>query len=111
MAFFLLLPLTFALCIIYLLSSILSRFPINSFVDDIYTPKVIPIEDQKQESIDLDSSEVPRLDESSSTSSTEEQEKIIKELELMDHEELRRFIERFGSVQTDRFMNVRFQCC
>jgi hypothetical protein len=111
LAFFLLLPAAFALSIIYFLSSILSRFPINSFLDDIYTLKVVPIEDRKPESIDLDDSEVPRLDESSlssSTFSTEEQEKIMKELEEMDHEQFCPFIQRFGSVQTDGFMNVSF---
>lgn len=112
LAFFLLLPLAFALFTIYLLSSVLYRLPINSF-DEYCTPKVDPVEDHKPECIELDSSEVPRCDESSlsSTSSTEEQEKIMKELEEMDHEEFCRLLKRFGSVQSDGFMSVSFYCC
>ncbi|KAF3329733.1 hypothetical protein FCM35_KLT05064 [Carex littledalei] len=97
---------SFALFTIYLLSSVLSRLPINSF-DESCTPKIVdPVEDHKPECIELDSSEVPRFDESSSsTSSTEEQEKIMKELEEMDHEEFCRLLKRFGSVQSDGFMS------
>lgn len=111
LAFFLLLPLAFALFTIYLFLSVLSRLPINSF-DENCTPKVDPVDDHKPECIELDSSEVPRFDESSSsTSSTEEQEKIMKELEEMDHEEFCRLLKRFGSVQSDGFMSVSFYCC
>lgn len=114
-AFFLLLPIAFALFTIHLLSSILSCFPINLFHDDFCTPKFVDTtddDDQKQESIELDGSEVPRLVESTSSSSSssissiEEQEKIMKELEEMDHQEFCRLLDRFGSVQSDGFMSV-----
>lgn len=105
LAFLLLLP----LASIHLLSCIVSRL-IFSGCEIIRTaPKTDPMGDQKAECIELDSSEIPRRDESeSSSSSTDEQEKIMMELEELGQEEFRRLLERFGSVQSDGFMSVSF---